>query len=335
MPANSACTHFFPFRTFVFFFFFFGQISLQADEEIPLSQDPNEVLASNKVCPSTTPPSAPPAEPTYTYWDVHPIHIGAESLYIGKAGISSGKGATGNLFFHKNMAFLSLIAPVSRTIIFIPRFEYNAMYLKWNHNPRFSQTHFNYLKAGLVLFTNELDRWDWIVRADYNFDTAHFFSTTYGLFNGLLWGKYAIHPKWHYHVGGVGYVGLEGGMLYPIIGFDYSPTENWQIKMIFPIIYSVEYQLGDYWHFAIIGRPLKERFRVNQHQKEPSAVFSYSSTGLEANIRYEIPRRLEIVIFGGCNFGGDFYIKNRKGHQPLYTDVGAAPYIGAKIDWGI
>jgi len=276
---------------------------------------------------------APP--PQFTYWDVHPLHVGAESLFIGNGDISNGKGATGHLGFSKNMAFVSLLVPVCRTIIFIPRFEYNALYLHWNHNPRFSQTNFNYFKAGLTLFTNELDRWEWIVRADYNFDTAHFTNSNYGLFSALLWGKYQLFRKWHYHVGGVGYVGLEGGMFYPIIGFDYAPNKKWEFKAIFPIIYSIQYKLGKYWHFALIGRPLKERFRVNNHQHDPSSVFSYSTIGTELNIRYEIPRRLEVVLFGGCNFGGNYYIKDRKGHNPLYTNVGAAPYIGAKLDWGI
>lgn len=291
----------------------------------------SSIADENKPSP---PAEAKKSEHHYTYWDIHPIHVGGESLYIGKAGISNDKGANGDLFFHKNMAFLSVIVPVTRSIIFIPRFEYVEMQVKWDHNPRFHQNHFSYLKSGLVLFTNGLERWNWIVRADYNFDLAHFTNSNYGLFNGLLWGKYRLHRKWHYHVGAVGYVGLEGGMLYPIIGFEFSPNKKWEFKAVFPIVYSVEYHLG-YWHFGIVGRPLKERFRVNEKQIDPSSIFSYSTMGAEANIRYEIPRRLELVLFGGCNFGGNYYIKNRGGHNPLYTDVGAAPYIGAKLDWGI
>lgn len=297
--------------------------------------DSSSFVVRTPKCAPAPAPAPVTTEPQFTYWDVHPLHIGAESLYIGKAGISNDKGASGHLHFHKNMAFLSMIVPVCRTIIFIPRFEYSEMYFDWNKNPKFSQKNFSYLKGGLILYTNELDRWEWIVRADYNMDTAHFFSTRFALFNALLWGKYELFQKWHYHVGATGYVGLEGGMLYPIIGLDYKPNKNWIIKLIFPIMYSVEYHLGKYWHFELMGRPLKERFRINKAAPQPESVFSYSSIGAEANIRFEIPRRLEIVLFGGCNFGGNYYIKDQGGHNPLYTDVGAAPYIGGKIDWGI
>jgi hypothetical protein len=277
-------------------------------------------------------------EAAYTYWDIHPLHVGGETIFVGQAPVTNThtNRHQGQLTFNKNEAFLSILLPVSRTIIFIPRFEYSLIHLHWDQNPKFNQQWFEYFKPGLILFTNELDRWEWLVRADYNFDTKHFSEPMrYGLFQAVLWGKYEIFDKWHYHVGSLGYVGLEGGMVYPIIGFDYAPSKNWLLKAIFPIVYSVEYRLGEYWRFALIGRPLKERCRTGKDEPQPESIFSYSTMSAELNIRYEIPRRLEIAVFGGCNFGGDFYIKNSGGHKPLYTDVSYAPYIGARLDWGI
>ena len=44
--------------------------------------------------------------------------------------------------------------------------------------------------------------------------------------------------------------------------------------------------------------------------------------------------RLEVEIYGGYNFGGDFYIKDRAGKFPLYTTFGGAPYGGATLNYG-
>ena len=123
-------------------------------------------------------------------------------------------------------------------------------------------------------------------------------------------------------------------MVYPLLGADYSPDHHWTFQAIFPIDYSIQYKLGKNWRFSLKGRPLKERFRTSKEEPQPRSVFSYSTMGVEANIHFELPLRLECEIFGGYNFGGSFYIKNEQGQQPLYTDVEGAPYAGAHLDFG-
>jgi len=270
----------------------------------------------------------------YSYWDVHPIHVGGNVLRLGSADVSDTP-LKGHLYFRKSNAFLYMLVPVNSKSYFFPRVEWNTFTLNWNKNPKFNQTHFYYLQFALTFYTIQLEKWRWIARVDYNLDTEHFNNPRqYGLFSALLWGSHEIHRKWHYHVGSVGYTGFSGQEVYPIIGADYSPNKKWTFLLVFPIEYYIQYKYGDHWRFSLRGRPLKERFRTNNHQPQPRSVFSYSSTGLEANVRYEIFLRLEAEIFGGWNFGGNFYIKNEKGHNSLYTDVGGSPYAGATLNWG-
>jgi hypothetical protein len=186
-----------------------------------------------------------------------------------------------------------------------------------------------------MFYSTALEKWRWILRADYNLDLKHFSNASlYSLFSALVWGKYELNPQWNYHVGAMTTTGLASTVFYPIVGIDYSPSKQWTLEAIFPIMYSIQYKIDSQWRLAIKGRPLKERFRVGSKEREPRAIFNYTSIGTELNVRYERFLRLEIELYAGYNFGGKFYIKNEKGNRPLYTQLGGAPYGGASLDYG-
>ncbi len=274
-------------------------------------------------------------EPSRSLWDYHPLHIGGNTIYIGDAEVTPRKqGEDGHLSFNKTNAFLFMLLPVSEKSYFFPRVEWNTFSVNWDKNPKFNQSRFYYVQFGLTFYTTAIEKWRWIMRLDYNVDTKHFSKPgSYGLGTGIVWGAYQIHRKWHYHVGATGYAGLEGATVYPIIGADYSPNKKWTFLAIFPINYAIQYQALDWMRLSIKGRPLRERFRTGSHEPQPESVFNYSSMGAEFNILMEKKNRLEVELYGGYNFGGAFYIKNRHGHNAYYTDLGGAPYIGANVDY--
>jgi len=276
-------------------------------------------------------------EQSGSLWDYHPLHVGANTIRIGGAPVTltSNSAYDGKLFFRKTNAFLSMLLPVNNTTFFIPRVEWNTFTLNWARNPRFNQTHFYYFQFGLTLYTYALDKWRWIFRIDYNLDQEHFSQPgLYGLTTGLLWGAYQIHEEWHCHFGATAYKGMEGATLYPIIGLDYAPDKKWLFQLIFPILYSIEYKITPWCRLSLLGRPLRERFRTGAKEPQPRSVFNYSSMGTELNLHLEKAMRVEFELFGGYNFGGDFYIKNSSGHNALYTSVGGAFYGGAKFEYG-
>ncbi len=240
----------------------------------------------------------------------------------------------GGVTFNKESAFLYMLVPINEKNFFIPRVDWHTFEMNWNRNPKFTSNRFNYVQFALTFFSNDLDRWRWIARADYNMDTSHFTDARYGLFSGLVWGSYDIWPDWHYHVGFYGYTGMKGMQIYPLIGIDYTLNKKWLFLFIFPIDYKIQYNINENWSLSFKGRPLKERFRTGSSESQPSSIFSYSSMGAELNLRYEVFLRVEAEIFGGCNFGGSFYIKNRSGSKSLYTNVGISPYGGASLNYG-
>ncbi len=271
-----------------------------------------------------------------SFWDYHPLHVGGNLIAVGRADIEKKRGGDdGDLFYDKANAFAYFLLPISDCSFFIPRVEWNTFTMDWNHNPRFHETHFHFVQFALSFLTQAVETWKWIARIDYNMDIKHFHSHKYALFSALLWGIHEFRENWHYHVGALGYTGFEGQEIYPIIGLDYALNKKWLFQAVFPIQYSIEYALTDEWRLSLKGRPFKERFRTGKLEPSPRSVFSYSTTGLEFNVHYEKFLRLEIELFAGYNFGGDFYIKNRNGRNALYTYVGGAPYAGLTLNWGI
>lgn len=275
-------------------------------------------------------------EPSRSLWDYHPLHAAGNIIRIGGAEVTPRKShENGHLYFRKSNVTMNMLVPVTETSYFFPRVEWNTFTLNWNQNPKFNEDHFYYLQFGLTFYSIGMDKWRWIARFDYNIDTEHFsMPGRYSLYSGLLWGAYQIHRKWHYHIGTTFYKGMEGQEVYPLIGLDYAPNKKWLFQAIFPINYSIEYNVNESWRLSLKGRPLKERFRVGQKQQQPRSVFNYSSMGTEFNVHFEKPRRLEIELYVGYNFGGAFYIKDQYGHNGYYTDIGGAPYAGATLDFG-
>ncbi len=272
----------------------------------------------------------------YSYWDFHPLHAGASAHAIGKANVDPKHFShDGELTFNKACFFTYLLLPISKCSYFFPRVEWNTFNLDWNRNPKFKETQFQYMQFALTFFSIALEKWRWIARGEYNIDVKHFsHGSSYALYSALLWGTHELNSDMHIHLGALGYTGFEGEMVYPIIGFDYSPNKKWFLQAVFPITYSVEYILTKELRVSLKCRPLKERFRTGPDEPQPRSVFNYSSVGAEFNVHYEKFLRCELEAYAGYNFGGTFYIKNREGHSPLYTHVHGAPYVGASLNWG-
>lgn len=273
----------------------------------------------------------------FTYWDLHPLHVGGNLIALGSADVEGHRHAKGggHLTYRKANAYTYMIVPISRQSFFIPRVEWNAFTLDWNKNPKFHEHNFQFMQFSLTFHTTALDQWRWIARAEYNQDLKHFTNPgQYGLFTLLFWGRNEIFDNWHYHIGGLGYTGMEGSTIYPVIGLDYT-YKKWLFEFVFPITYQIQYSIDDNWKLALVGRPLKERFRTDSHQPQPNSVFNYSSIGSELNVKYERFLRLEVEGYLGYNWGGSFYIKDKRGHNPLYEDVYGSFYGGVAINIGI
>ena len=271
-------------------------------------------------------------------WDFHPLHMGGQFIRIAKSDVDHKRPpgfptSLGNVQFRRSNVNTNMMIPINRYHIFFPRVEFTWVTFDWNRNPKFQEKHFHYLQLGLMYYTTAIDHWRWIVRMDYNLQTNHLSHPgLYSLYTPLLWGSYEVNLKWHYHVGALGYVGMEGMQIYPIIGFDYSPDEHWFMQAIFPMLYSVEYKIS-YLTFVLKARPISERLRSGSCEPQPRSIFSYSGFGGELLIRFVVKDRLTIEGYGGYIFVSKFYIKDQYGHNAVYLHAKSAPYAGATLDF--
>ena len=85
-------------------------------------------------------------ESSYTYWDVHPLHVGFNSIFLGSASLSETP-LGGDLVFNKAGAFVYMIAPIDAKNYFIPKVEWATFEMDWNENPKFTSTRFNGMAA--------------------------------------------------------------------------------------------------------------------------------------------------------------------------------------------
>ena len=136
-------------------------------------------------------------------WDYHPIHAGGNLIAVGNANVKQKGGEPdGELTYNKANAYAYCFVPISRQSYFLPRVEWNAFTMDWDRNPKFHETHFQFVQFALTFLSTAVEKWRWIGRIDYNIDVKHFtHPKTYGLFSALLWGSHEFHRKWHYHVG--------------------------------------------------------------------------------------------------------------------------------------
>jgi hypothetical protein len=276
-------------------------------------------------------------EPVHSLWHYHPLHVGGQILSNCKAEChrqNHSNSRKGQLRYQKASAFISMMTPISRHHIFFPQVQCSYVTLDWNRNNRFSETNFYSMQCSILYYTTALQHWKWIARFDYNLQVNYASHPgLYSLYNELVWGSCQIHRKWHYHVGALGYAGLASYDIYPIIGFDYTAGKNWFFQALFPINYSVEYHINP-WTIAAKARPMKERLRTGPNESQPRSIFSYSTIGTELNIKFEKLLKGFAEIYGGYNWGGHFYVKNRYGKRPIYLAFGGAAYGGFSLDYG-
>lgn len=112
-----------------------------------------------------------------TIWDYHPIHIGGNGIFFGKADLDRRRGSSdGQLTFNKENAYIYTFVPINRCNFFLPRIEYNTFEMNWDRNPRFNETRFQYMQFALTFLTNGLESWRWILRGGVQYRRQTFFS---------------------------------------------------------------------------------------------------------------------------------------------------------------
>ncbi|MBF5060142.1 DUF6268 family outer membrane beta-barrel protein [Candidatus Neptunochlamydia vexilliferae] len=212
-------------------------------------------------------------------------------------------------------------------------FGYGHMRLDWDKNPAFNQKNFNDAVFSIAYITTTIPDWRWVVNLGVQANLDRFNMGNNAFYRGTVWGRLAYSRPIGLHIGVVGQSGVKSTYLFPILGFDWSFHEKWQLRAIFPLDFSLNYYFAKHWSAALsysnFGGWYRSFHRVSKRAADPNSMVSVHATGLDLGINLNT-RYVYVGVFGGVNFGGWILLRNRHGAKPRYFHYDPAGYVGAK-----
>ena len=266
----------------------------------------------------------------------HPVHFEAEYRAVGKAEFRNKpvKDTHEKYADGKARLFYSHDITPDNTL----SWGVSDTYLKfdWPQNPRFTGDHYNFAGASLAWVSTSVTDWRWILGTAATVDASDFNFGKTGVYYGLMWGRYHYSKDVGLHLGWTGFAGVHNGYLLPIIGVDWKFKQNWKLKAIFPVDFSLHYNFATDWSLILaaksFGRPYRFPMRVHGGiGKFHNGIFQVYSTGAELNLNYSHSNFFTAEIGGGWNFGGWTFIEDSQGHQGKYFRFNGAPYAQANF----
>lgn len=208
--------------------------------------------------------------------------------------------------------------------------SYSPTYLQWVNNPWFDQDHFNLISLSLSGFTKRLDDWFWRVQLTANFD-AEKWSCQYTSYDLLLWGRYTCYKSIGLHFGFLAQTGLRMDRVYPVIGFDWQISRQWNLNLVYPVNISLTYSFSPRWSIGAAGRLFSPRFRVHHQDHSYKPLVRYTNVGAEFIIKYE-REAMSANIHVGSTLGGTLRLANRQNDHARHYHLDPSAYAGLAID---
>ncbi len=261
----------------------------------------------------------------------HPWHITGNYAQVAGAEVTThpAKGSHlhygegyGNLFYsHFLNTENSLTAQVG----------VNYTRIHWEENPRFTDDNYTYGLLSLAWISHSLEKWRWVMTGGTIVDTRTWNFGQSAVYYGMLWGRNQYSESVGLHIGFYGYYGAMNGYFLPILGFDWKCNRKWELKAVFPLDASLNYNFSKNWFTSIavmsFGGPYRFPRRIHGGVgRYENGIFEVYSTGVEWEVKFD---KNNFIIFGigaGWNFGGWLLIKDSHNHHPKYYHFDSAPY---------
>jgi hypothetical protein len=207
---------------------------------------------------------------------------------------------------------------------------YSAVNLRWKENPYFNSNTFPFLNVGLSGYTDSIANWFWLgginAQIQTNVGTQDLF-TQRSRYSALLWGRYQFCQPCGVHLGLMVFTGIQKTNVWPIIGFDWIFSKEWELNLVFPVNLSLFYNINNEWSISVAGRPFMARFRTGNYEPSPNSIAEYFNYGTELSLNYETDIIL-FSIYGGFSFGDVMKFENQNADTLGYRHFNGAPYIG-------
>ncbi len=210
---------------------------------------------------------------------------------------------------------------------------YGAYEMKWQGNPFFSQSTYNYVNLGILAYTGGIDRWFWQVGLGTHLNEDHGNGFLYyARSSAFFWGRYTITPCAGFHIGTLTLTGIRKTTTCPIVGFDWTISKHWQLNAIFPINMNINYVFNEKWYLGINVRPFISRQRVGNNEPLARGIWEYTATGTELQLVYDW-KGLAVYLFGGTALSSKLKVTNWQSGNATIQKFGSAPYAGFSFLW--
>ncbi len=268
---------------------------------------------------------------SYEFADKHQWHFEGDYRFVGKAKFTTEDVEGSHLRYSDAYAngYYSFCMNPCNSLTF--QAGYTRMDLDWKQNPRFTVDDYNFATASLGWVSNSLTDWRWVLSGGMSVDMHSWNFGRTGVYNLMMWGRYAIHCNLGMHVGFWGYAGIRNVHVLPIIGLDWTIREKWALHAIFPLDISLEDKFNRNWStylaFAGFGGPYRYPMRARGGIGAfKSPIVQINSTGLELDLEYNLGTYLTAGIGAGWNFGGWMRIGDHHNRHRKYYKFDSAPY---------
>jgi hypothetical protein len=265
----------------------------------------------------------------------HPWHVFAEYAQVGKADFEKEDTPCSQVRYSEGAIALYYSQFINQKNFLTLELGNNYINFDWKENPRFRETQYNTAVASIAFITMAKERWRWTFNPGATVDASTFNFGNSGVYYGLVWGRYAYSYTLGFHIGGFGYYGIRNAYVVPVIGFDWNFWPDWRLNLIFPLNFSLEYQISPSWVtlIALDGFGGPYRFPRRAHKGIngfENGIFQVFSSGVEWAVNY-LFQRLKIEAGIGWNFGGWILIRDSHNRNGKYFNFDGAPYGQANL----
>ncbi len=258
-------------------------------------------------------------------------HFASDYSYIGDASFKKPQHKNYNLQYSEGNASLFFSHFLDKENALTWEIGANYIGLDWMHNPHFTGTQYVYGLTSLSWVSYAIDKWRWVINGGVAVDTKTFNFGRSAVYYTTLWGRYQQSKEVGVHIGYFAYYGARNGYVLPILGIDWCPTQEWEIKAILPLDASVNYHFKKYYTAALLATSMGGPYRFPRriHEGEgpyTDGIFKVYSTAVEANLEYKQGDNFSIGAGGGYDFGGWVQIADSHNHRKNYYNFNGAPY---------
>ena len=203
--------------------------------------------------------------------------------------------------------------------------------INWKENPRFTGHNYLYGITSLSWISYGLERWRWVLNAGVAFDAQTWNFGKSAVYFTTVWGRYAQLNNLGIHLGFFAYYGALNGYVLPILGFDWRPVHEFEIRAVVPLDVSATYYFNNYLSTSIMATSMGGPYRFPRRAhggigEFDEAIFKVYSTAIEWDIKWTQKEYFSLGVGGGWDFGGWIQISDAHNHHKKNYDFNGAAY---------